>query len=97
MMSNNNEIENKCWNQYQTKFIIDEINLSISWNSSKATKILVYLMKLFNTPHTLNLNQNGLAHYVKYNIKDMVYYDYPIIWDEIMIQDEYLYDENNKI
>lgn len=96
-MSNNNNIDNKCWNQYQTKFMIDEINLYISWNSNKATQLLISLMKLFNTPHTLNLNQNGLAHFIKYNIKNMVYYDYPVIWSEIMVCDEYIYDEDNKV
>jgi len=89
-------ISTKCWNQYESDFIIEELNLHIAWNSKNATNILVYLIKLFNMPHTLNLNNNGLAHFIKYNIKDKVYYDQPIIWNEIIINDEYIYDTVNK-
>lgn len=86
---------NKCWNKYTTKFFIDETNMSISWNSYKATKILVYLMKLYNMPHTLNLNQNGMAHFNNYNLKNNVYYEQPCVWYEIIINDDYNYGNSS--
>ena len=36
-------------------------------NSRIASDILFELMEFLGTPYTLNLNQNGLAHYIKYN------------------------------
>jgi hypothetical protein len=90
-------MEEECWNQYELNFMVEEINLHISWNSKKATDILVQLTRLLGSPNTLNLNQNGLAHFIKYNIAKKTFYEREIIWDEIMIQDEYIYDNVNNV
>ena len=92
----NKEKRKKCKNIYETDFIIDELNLYSSWNSRYAVDLLYYFSHFIGTPHTLNLNQNGLAHYINYNIKDKVFNELPIIWYEILIQDEYILDKYNK-
>lgn len=97
-MTHNNKNKNICWNPDITNdFIIDEINLTISWNSKNATNILIYLIKIIGYPYTLNLNQNGLAHFIEYNMKNNVYYDMPVIWSDIMIYDEYIFDNISSI
>lgn len=90
-------MKHQCWNKFDTEFIQTEMKFNISWNSRIATDILFEMMNLLGTPYTLNLNQNGLAHYIKYNIKDRVLYDNPIIWSEVYVKDEYIFDEENKV
>ena len=69
--------------------LLTELELNVSWKNTNARKELIKLNRLFGYPHTLNLNQNGLAHWTSLNINNKIYMEYENIFNEILIKDEY--------
>lgn len=72
-----------------------ETSMSVNWNNKLARRVLLVIMKLFNRPSILNINTNGIAIWTYDDLKNGTYYKMPIIFNEIIIRDEYLDTKNN--
>ena len=83
------------YNTHQN-FFNYETSMSINWNNKIARKVLINLMQIFNRPNIMNLNPLGIALWDTSNLKDLNYYDVPILFYEICIRDRYVLDKNQK-
>lgn len=72
-----------------------ETSMSVNWNNKLARRVLITIMKLFNRPEILNTKANGIAIWTYDNLKNSIFYKLPIIFNEIILRDEYVADENN--
>jgi len=72
-----------------------ETSMSVNWNNKMARRVLITIMKLFNRPEILSTNANGVAIWTNNNLKNNIFYKLPIIFNEIILRDEYVADENN--
>ena len=72
-----------------------ETSMSVNWNNKMARRVLITIMKLFNRPEVLSTNANGVAIWTNSNLKNNIFYKLPIIFNEIIIRDEYVADGNN--
>ena len=80
----------------EENFFNYETSMSINWNNHNARKVLINLILIFGMPNTLNLNPLGIGLWDSSNLKDLNYYDVPIIFYEICIRDKYVIDKNQK-
>lgn len=80
----------------QQNFFNYETSMSINWNNKIARKVLINLMQIFSRPNIMNLNPLGIALWDTSNLKDLNYYDVPILFYEICIRDRYVLDKNQK-
>lgn len=83
------------YNTHQN-FFNYETSMSINWNNKIARKVLINLMQIFSRPNIMNLNPLGIALWDTSNLKDLNYYDVPILFYEICIRDRYVLDKNQK-
>lgn len=72
-----------------------ETSMSVNWNNKIARRVLITIMKLFNRPEILNTQMNGIAIWTADNLKNNIYYKLPVIFNEIILRDEYVVDTNN--
>ena len=72
-----------------------ETSMSVNWNNKLARRVLITIMKLFNRPEILSTKSNGIAIWTSDNLKNNIFYKLPIIFNEIILRDEYVVDENN--
>ena len=72
-----------------------ETSMSVNWNNKIARRVLITIMKLFNRPEILNTQMNGIAIWTADNLKNNIYYKLPVIFNEIILRDEYVVDMNN--
>lgn len=72
-----------------------ETSMSVNWNNKLARRVLITIMKLFNRPEILNTQMNGIAIWTADNLKNNIYYKLPVIFNEIILRDEYVVDTNN--
>ena len=72
-----------------------ETSMSVNWNNKLARRVLITIMKLFNRPEILSTKANGIAIWTYDNLKNNIFYKLPIIFNEIILRDEYVADENN--
>tara|TARA_B110000114_G_C15021734_1_gene369167 strand:- start:77 stop:760 length:684 start_codon:yes stop_codon:yes gene_type:complete len=72
-----------------------ETSMSVNWNNKLARRVLITIMKLFNRPEILGIKANGVAIWTYDNLKNNIFYKLPIIFNEIILRDEYVADENN--
>ena len=71
-----------------------ETSMSINWNNKLARRVLITIMKLFNRPNILDIKSKGVAIWTNANMKNTIFYRLPTIFDEIILRDEYVNDEN---
>ena len=90
-------MNNQCNIKYDTEnnFFNYETSMSVNWNNKLARRVLITLMKLFNRPEILSTKTHGIAIWTYANLKNNIYYKLPIIFNEIILRDEYIADENN--
>jgi len=83
--------------KYDTEknFFNYETSMSVNWNNKLARRVLITLMKLFNRPEILSTKAHGIAIWTYDNLKNNIYYKLPVIFNEIILRDEYIADENN--
>jgi len=72
-----------------------ETSMSINWNNKLARRVLITIMKLFNRPEILTTKNNGIAIWTADNLKNNIFYKLPVIFNEIILRDEYVATENN--
>ena len=71
-----------------------ETSMSVNWENKLARRVLITIMKLFNRPEILNVQKNGIAIWTKSNMKNTIFYRLPTIFNEIILRDEYVHNEN---
>jgi hypothetical protein len=79
----------------ENNFFNYETSMSVNWNNKLARRVLITLMKLFNRPEILSTRAHGIAIWTYDNLKNNIYYKLPVIFNEIILRDEYIADENN--
>ena len=72
-----------------------ETSMSVNWNNKLARKVLITIMKLFNRPSILDMKTSGIAIWTYNDLKNTIFYKTPVIFNEIMLRDEYLDTKNN--
>ena len=88
-------LEKFLWIDYFKNYFDYETSMSVNWNNKLARRVLLVIMKLFNRPSILNINTNGIAIWTYDDLKNGTYYKMPIIFNEIILRDEYLDTKNN--
>lgn len=88
-------IQGKILYDSERSFFDYETSMSVNWNNKLARKVLLTIMRLFNRPSILDINTNGVAIWTYMNLKNAIFYKLPIIFNEILLRDEYLYTKNN--
>ena len=78
----------------EKNFFNYETSMSINWSNKSARRVLITIMKLLNRPSILDLRNKGIAIWTNNDLKNAVFYKRPIVFSEILIRDEYVYDEN---
>lgn len=73
-----------------------ETSMSINWNNKVARKILINLLQIFGRPNIMKLTPLGIGLWDSSNLKDLNFYDVPIIFYEICIRDKFVVSNNNK-
>jgi hypothetical protein len=72
-----------------------ETSMSVNWNNKLARRVLITIMKLFNRPEILTTKSNGIAIWTADNLKNNIFYKLPVVFNEIILRDEYVANENN--
>ena len=88
-------IQGKILYDTERSFFDYETSMSVNWNNKLARKVLLTIMRLFNRPSILDIKTNGVAIWTYMNLKNAIFYKLPIIFNEIVLRDEYLYTKNN--
>ena len=78
----------------EKNFFNYETSMSINWSNKSARRVLITIMKLLNRPSILDLKNKGIAIWTNNDLRNAVFYKRPIVFSEIVIRDEYVYDEN---
>jgi len=78
----------------EKNFFDYETSMSVNWNNKLARKVLLTIMKIFNRPSILDIKTAGIAIWVYNDLKNTIFYKLPIIFNEIIIRDEYLHTKN---
>jgi hypothetical protein len=78
----------------EKNFFNYETSMSINWRNKSARRVLITIMKLLNRPSILDLRSKGVAIWTNDDLRNAVFYKRPIVFNEIIIRDEYVYDEN---
>lgn len=73
-----------------------ETSMSINWNNKVARKVLINILQIFGRPNIMSLNPLGIGLWDSSNLKDLNFYDIPIIFYEICIRDKFVMDKNQK-
>ena len=74
----------------ERNFFDYETSMSVNWNNKLARKVLLTIMKLFNRPSILDIKTNGVAIWTYNDLKNTIFYKTPVIFNEIVLRDEYL-------
>ena len=74
----------------ERNFFDYETSMSVNWNNKLARKVLLTIMKLFNRPSILDIKTNGVAIWTYDDLKNTIFYKTPVIFNEIVLRDEYL-------
>lgn len=72
-----------------------ETSMSVNWNNKLARKVLITIMRLFNRPSILDTKSSGIAIWTYDDLKNTIFYKTPVIFNEIVLRDEYLDTKNN--
>lgn len=88
-------IQGKILYDTERSFFDYETSMSVNWNNKLARKVLLTIMKLFNRPSILDIKTNGVAIWTYMNLKNAIFYKLPIIFNEIVLRDEFLDTKNN--
>ena len=83
--------------KYNTEqdFFAYETSMNIQWRNKQARKVLIYLIDKFNTPLIMFLKHDGLALWNNTHLKNMMFYNKPVLFNEILLRDHY--DHNNTL
>ncbi len=73
-----------------------ETSMNINWNNKLARKVLINLIELFHFPKISHLNPDGIAIWTHEELKDMVFYKKPVLFNEISIRDMYVKNDNKE-
>ena len=73
-----------------------ETSMSINWNNKIARKVVINLIQIFGRPNIINLKPLGICLWDSSNLRDLNFYDTPIIFYEICIRDKYVVKKNQK-
>jgi hypothetical protein len=88
-------IQGKILYDSERNFFDYETSMSVNWNNKLARKVLLTIMRLFNRPSILDIKTSGVAIWTYENLKNTIFYKLPIIFNEIVLRDEYLDTKNN--
>lgn len=88
-------IQGKILYDTERSFFDYETSMSVNWNNKLARKVLLTIMRLFNRPSILDIKTNGVAIWTYMNLKNAIFYKLPIIFNEIVLRDEFLDTKNN--
>ena len=88
-------IQGKILYDTEKSFFDYETSMSVNWNNKLARKVLLTIMRLFNRPSILDIKTNGVAIWTYMNLKNAIFYKLPIIFNEIVLRDEFLDTKNN--
>ena len=81
----------------EKNFFNYETSMSINWRNKSARRVLIIIMKLLNRPSILDLRSKVVAIWTNDDLRNAVFYKRPIVFNEIIIRDEYVYDENKDL
>lgn len=72
-----------------------ETSMSVNWNNKLARKVLLTIMRLFNRPSILDIKTSGIAIWTYNDLKNTIFYKTPVIFNEIILRDEFLDTKNS--
>ena len=72
-----------------------ETSMSVNWNNKLARKVLLTIMRLFNRPSILDIKTSGIAIWTYSDLKNTIFYKTPVIFNEIILRDEFLDTKNS--
>ena len=72
-----------------------ETSMSINWNNKLARKVLIHLIKFFNHPYILDSKSEGIAIWNYDTLKNLTFYNKPLLFNELILRDLYIMDNNN--
>ena len=72
-----------------------ETSMSINWKNKLARKVLINLIKTFNHPYILDYKLDGIAIWNLNILKNLTFYNKPLLFNEISLRDIYVVDNSN--